>query len=112
MFPEGPKVGATATNQWVVDARCILIFNVLNQWLDVPNSSDCWLSISGSGNDKSFVCRAKNRDDTRMPEPRNLLLGCKAGAITFLLTTVMGYNHDYYKHLKPNQWMSKSIMKV
>ena len=35
----------------------------------------CWVSISGSGSDASFACRAKNQE-TRNPE--TLLLGDKA----------------------------------
>ena len=43
---------------------------------EVPKSSDCWVSISGSGSSASFLAEPKNWNGTL--EPWNLLLGCKA----------------------------------
>ena len=48
------------------------IFNPM--FFIVPHSSECWVSISGSGVVRRFVSALKTGT-----EPWNLLLGCKAG---------------------------------
>ena len=44
-----------------------------------PNSKECWVSISGLGMVVRFLLASK----TGMTCCRNLLLGCKAGLMTF-----------------------------
>jgi hypothetical protein len=80
---------------WVVSgefllfsARCCLVcvhsfifIFVLYYDVLITNSCDCWVSISGSGVDASFLPNRKNRNGTL--KPWNLLLGCKARLIEF-----------------------------
>ena len=55
--------------------NCIYIY--LFTIFYVPNSSDCWVSISAFGSGAPFLAGSENPNGTTL-EPRNLLLDCKA----------------------------------